>query len=73
MKKELDIILKKYGKEAVMVLKREMRIDRTVASGQTLNSIIYKVSTNKVTIQFDSTLGIIDGGNRAGGSAPSAA
>ena len=39
MKKELDIILKKYGKEAVMVLKREMRIDRTVASGQTLNSI----------------------------------
>lgn len=73
MKKELDIILNRFGKEAVLVLKREMRIDRTVASGDTLNSIIYKVSTNKVTIQFDSTLGIIDGGNRAGGSAPSAA
>lgn len=71
MKKELDIILKKYGNEAVKVLKRELRVDRTVASGDTLNSIIFKVSNSNVTIQFDSTLGIIDGGNRAGGSAPS--
>tara|TARA_B110000914_G_C15491200_1_gene460708 strand:- start:144 stop:638 length:495 start_codon:yes stop_codon:yes gene_type:complete len=71
MKNKINKALNAYGKEAVLVLKREMRIDRTVASGKTLNSIRYTVKGNDVSIESDSTLGIIDAGNRSMGSAPS--
>lgn len=71
MKKKINQALKNYGIEAVKVLKREMRIDRTVASGKTLNSIKSKVKGTSVIIEMDSTLGIIDAGNRPMGSAPS--
>ena len=71
MKININKALNNYGKEAVKVLKREMRIDRTVASGKTLNSIRYEIVGTSVHIEMDSTLGIIDAGNRPMGSAPS--
>ena len=55
----------------VLVLKREVRIDRAVASGRTVDSINYKVQGSDLIINFDSTLGILDGGNRPDGSKPS--
>lgn len=62
MKKEINRLLNEYGKQAVLVLKREVKIDRTVASGRTVNSINYKVTGNTVDISYDSTLGILDAG-----------
>lgn len=71
MSKELDILLNKYGQKMVTVLKRETRIDKAVASGDTVNSIKYYVKGNSLVIEYDAVLGVLDEGLRPRQSSPS--
>jgi len=71
MNKPLDILLRKYGKKMVMTLKRQLRVDKSVASGDTLESIKYDVKGSSLNISYDATLGVIDEGLNPRKSSPS--
>ena len=69
---ELEQLLEEYGQESVVALKRQVKVQRLVATKDTLNSIRYKVQgKNKVVISFDSVLNIVDRGLGRGKSHPS--
>ncbi len=71
MDRDIGILLEKYGRKLVTVLKREVRIDKAVASGDTVDSIRSSRKGNKVTISYDATLGVVNEGLRPRGSKPS--
>jgi hypothetical protein len=70
MERGLNEILNKYGNRAVDRLKSQVRIDRTNATGVTLNSIKYSVKGTSIIIHHDSSLNIIDEGLDAGKAFP---
>ena len=71
MDRKIQKVLNKYGKKIVTTLKREVRIDKTVASGDTVDSIKYKRNGNSLVISYDATLGVLNDGLRPNGSFPS--
>ena len=70
MEKELNEILNKYGNRAVEKLKSQVRIDRTNATGATINSIKYRIKGTTIVIDHDASLNIIDEGLKAEESFP---
>jgi len=70
MERGLNEILNKYGNRAVEKLKSQVRIDRTNATGVTLNSIKYSVKGTSIVIHHDASLNIVDEGLKAEESFP---
>tara|TARA_R110002012_G_scaffold271065_2_gene456236 strand:- start:44 stop:550 length:507 start_codon:yes stop_codon:yes gene_type:complete len=68
---DLTSILQKYGKKYEQVLKREVRVNKAVATGDTISSISHRVSSDSLTITFDKSLKIHSEGIRRSGSIPS--
>ena len=70
MEKALNEILNKYGNRAVDRLKSQVKIDRTNATGVTLNSIKYSIKGTSIVIHHDASLNIVDEGLKAEESFP---
>jgi len=71
MEKQVAALLQKYGEVYTTVLEREVRIDKTVASGDTVRSIKSEMAaSNKLVIQYSDVLGIVDAGIKSGGAYP---
>jgi len=68
---KLNKLLHKYGVKFTNALKRQLKIDRTYASGDTYKSIKYKVSNDNLEIQYSGILNIIDAGRKSGRKMPS--
>lgn len=66
MDKELNILMDKYGKRAVQEIKGKLVSDRTHASGETLDSIMYSKSGGSIVVEFDPSLNILDEGLNVG-------
>lgn len=58
----LRILLNKYGKEFTRVLKRDIKTNRLYASGDTYESVRYRVHNTELTISYDKALKIQDEG-----------
>ena len=65
MNKAVSKLLAEYGEKATIALKRQVRVQKLVATGKTVESIVYKVKGTNVRISFDATLNILDKGIKA--------
>ena len=62
MEKEIEIVLKKYGRLFEKDLKDKVRNDKTIATGKALSSINSKAKGNTLSIEFSEVLGILSEG-----------
>ena len=63
---EIDSIVEEYARNTVELLKRNIREDNTIASGQTIASIKYKIRNKNVFIEYNDSLDIISKGIPSG-------
>ena len=63
---EIDSIVEDYARNTVNLLKRNIREDNTVASGQTIASIKYILDNKDVIIDYNNSLDIISKGIPSG-------
>tara|TARA_R110002012_G_scaffold78746_1_gene200587 strand:- start:7382 stop:7861 length:480 start_codon:yes stop_codon:yes gene_type:complete len=71
LKESIDEVLNKYGVKFTKALKRQLKVDRTYATGSTYKSIKYSVKDSSLILEYDSTMNIIDAGRKAGRRMPS--
>ena len=55
-------ILKKYGEQITNAIKSKLRSDNTYASGDSYNSVSYKVNDNELDIYYSGIVDVIDKG-----------
>jgi hypothetical protein len=62
LEKEIEIVLKKYGRLFEQDLKGKVRKDKTIATSKALNSISSNAKGNTLSIEFSEVLGILSDG-----------